>query len=218
METTLTTSIEPIEVAFVRSGLDAALDVAAVKGVEAGTFVLEGGALRVAGPPRAGDDGLTAALVAASAQTPLRWRTARVNAKSRARSAAAALEWRLVAAGLLREPTPWRWVAGRRTKRGEAWLRAAQLAYPAAQVVALDPALALALHGPRALDGTRYHPATVAAATAGTDGGGCGAWFAGDGAHVHGGDGHGDGGSGGHGGDGGGSCGGGGCGGGGCGG
>ena len=181
METYLTTSIDPIEVAFVRVGLNVALDVAAVKAVEHGVLALEGKALRLAGPARA-DDGLTAALVAASTATPMPWKTARSNATRRARDAAAALERKLVAAGLLREPTPLRWLTGRRTPRGSAWLSAAQLAYPAAQIVATDPALALALHGPRALDGTRYHAATVAAAAAdGESSGGCGASFVGDG-------------------------------------
>ncbi len=100
-----------------------------------------------------------------------------------------ALGRRLVAAGLLREPAPWRWITGRRTPRGNAWLSAAILAFPAAQIAASDPALALALHGPRALDGTRYHAATAASRT---DGGGCGATFAGEGGGGgHGGCGHG---------------------------
>ena len=180
METYLTTSIEPIEVAFVRSGLDAALDVAAVKAVEDGALALEGKELRATGAPGAGDS-FTAALIAV-ANPPRPWQRARGAAKARADAARDDLERRLVARGLLREPSPWRWAIGRRTERGKAWLNAARLAYPAVQIVALDPALALALHGPRALDGTRYHAATVAASTgAGTDGGGCGASFAGDG-------------------------------------
>ncbi len=50
METYLATSIEPIEVAFVRAGLNAALDVAAVKAVERGALALEDKRLRVADP------------------------------------------------------------------------------------------------------------------------------------------------------------------------
>lgn len=223
METYLTTSIEPIEVAFVRSGLDAALDVAAVKAVESGALALEGQQLRATGASGAGDP-LTEALIAVTS-TPRYWRNARSEAKERAAAARDALERRLVARGLLREPSPWRWAIGRRTERGNAWLNAAQLAYPAAQIAGTDPALALALHGPRALDGTRYHPATVAAQNGSTDGAGCGASFAGDGGGSghggHGGHGGGHGhsghsgcGHGGCGGGGGGGCGGGGCGGG----
>ncbi|HTD37844.1 MAG TPA: hypothetical protein VK669_10045 [Candidatus Limnocylindrales bacterium] len=217
METYLTTSIEPIEVAFVRSGLDAALDVAAVKAVESGALALEAQQLRATGIPGAGDP-LTQALIAVTS-APRYWKNARDEAKERAQAARRELERKLVARGLLREPSPWRWAIGRRTERGNAWLSAAQLAFPAAQIAGTDPALALALHGTRALDGTRYHPATVAAQNGSTDGGGCGASFAGDGGHGHGGghghDGHGHGGcGGGHGGcsGGGGGCGGGGCG------
>ena len=211
MEPLLTTSIEPIEVAFVRSGLDAALDVAAVKAVESGALALEGKELRVAREAQAGDP-LTEALIAA-ARTPRSWRSTRLSAKLALRGVLRDLERPLVARGLLREPTPLRWLIGRRTKRGEAWLHAARLAFPVAQIVAIDPALALAVHGPHALDGTRYHAATVAASgAAAADGGGCGASFAGEGGGGHGG-GHGGCGHGGC--SGGSGCGGGGCGGGG---
>jgi uncharacterized membrane protein YgcG len=185
MEPLLTTSIEPIEVAFVRSGLDAALDVAAVKAVESGALALDGKRLRATGAAHAGDR-LTEALIAAAAE-PRPWRAARADAKLALRDARRDLERPLVARGLLREATPLRWLTGRRTERGEAWLHAARLAFPAAQIAATDPALALAVHGPRALDGTRYHAATVAANRTSTDGGGCGASFAGDGGGGHGG-------------------------------
>ena len=196
METYLTTSIEPIEVAFVRSGLDAALDAAAVKAVENGALALEGRQLRATGASRA-DDPLTEALIAVTS-APRYWINARREAKEGAEAAGRELERRLVARGLLRERSPWRWAIGRRTERGEAWLNAARLAYPAEQIAGTDPALALALHGPRALDGTRYHAATVAANRnndASSSGSGCGATFAESGSH---------GGDGGHSGDGGG--------------
>jgi hypothetical protein len=212
MEHTLSTSIDPIEVAFVRKGLDAALDVAAVRAVERGTLLLEGRRLRVADSVQtdaaSAADPLTAALIEASKAAPF-WRIARIDASRSLRDARLELDRRLVAAGLLRERAPWSWITGRRTRRGNAWLYAAQLAYPAAQIAAVDPALALALHGPGALEGTRYHAATVAKSAAAADGVGCGASF------VEGGGGHGGCGSGGHGG---GGCSGGGCGGGGCGG
>ena len=227
MEHTLSTSIDPIEVAFVRKGFETALDVAMVRAVESGALALEGRKLRIFDPAQAGPvatDPLTVALIGAAASFPT-WSAVRRSVRDHSPEVRRDLERRLVAAGLLRERTPLRWLTGRQTARGKEWLRSAQLAYPAAQIVALDPALALALHGPRALDGTRYHAATVAAATsAGSDGGGCGATFVEDGGGHggHGGDGgHGDGG-GGHGacsggsgscGGGGGGCGGGGCGG-----
>lgn len=129
MERYLATPIEPIEVAFVRSGLDTALDVAAVKAVERGVLALEGGGLRVADPSLAGD-ALTRTYLAALTATPVAWKTARANAKLRAGDARRDLERRLVASGLLREPSPWRWAVGRRTPCGKAWLRAAQLAFP----------------------------------------------------------------------------------------
>jgi len=226
MEITLSTSIDPIEVAFVRKGFDAALDVAMVRAVESGVLKLEGRKLRILEPLEAGAvaaDPITVALMGAAAGSPAWW-AARRGVRDGLRGVRDELDRRLVAGGLLRESSPFTWLTGRQTPRGKAWLRSAQLAFPAAQIVALDPALALALHGPRALDGTRYHAATVAAAAnAGSDGGGCGATFVEDGGGHGGhggGDGHGDG-SGGHGGCSGGSggcSGGGGCGGGGCGG
>ncbi|MBV8367383.1 MAG: hypothetical protein JO036_00410 [Candidatus Eremiobacteraeota bacterium] len=224
MEHTLSASIDPIEVAFVRKGFDTALDVAIVRAVESGALALEGRKLRIFDPAQAGPvstDPITVALIGAAANSPT-WSAARRSVRDHSQEVRRDLERRLVAAGLLRESSPFNWLTGRQTARGKAWMRSAQLAYPAAQIVALDPALALALHGPRALDGTRYHAATVAAATsAGSDGGGCGATLVEDGGGHggHGGGGHGDGG-GGHGGcsGGGGSCSGGGCGGGGCGG
>src|SRR5579885_3865270 len=101
MDPLLTTSIEPIEVAFVRSGLDAALDVAAVKAVESGALALEGKELRVTREAHAGDP-LTEALIAA-ARTPRSWRSARVSAKQALSGVRRDLERPLVARGLLRE-------------------------------------------------------------------------------------------------------------------
>ncbi|MBV8749416.1 MAG: hypothetical protein JO103_06860 [Candidatus Eremiobacteraeota bacterium] len=195
METRLATSIDAVEVAFVRKGFATALDVVAVRAVECGALALEDGKLRVADPARAGD-ALSAALCAAAADGPS-WSTARDRVAAAAGETRRSLERRLIANGMLREGAM-RWISGRRTEHGKAWLRAAQLAFPAEQIVAGDPGLALALHGPHALDGTRYHAATVAANRnndASSSGSGCGATFAESGSH---------GGDGGHSGDGGG--------------
>ena len=196
METRLATSIDAVEVAFVRKGFATALDVVAVRAVECGALTLEDGKLRVADPARAGD-ALSAALCAAAADGPA-WSAARARVAAAAGETRRALARRLIANGLLHEGAM-RWIGGRRTAHGKAWLRAAQLAFPAEQVVVSDPALALALHGPHALDGTRYHAATVAAnrsSDASSSTGGCGATFAESGNHGDGGGHSGDGGDG----------------------
>ncbi|HEX3551161.1 MAG TPA: hypothetical protein VHT53_12330 [Candidatus Elarobacter sp.] len=203
MDVVLATSIDPIEVAFVRAGVPAVIDVAAVRAVECGALEMRDRLLVAteAAPPA--DDFVAA--VTSAATTAASWSDVRDTAARRLRGVLAAMERRLCAAGLLREPSPWRWLAGRRTARGAGWLRTAQLAFPAEQIAQSDPALALALHGPRSLGGTRY----ARRGSNGSSSDGCGASFSGgDGHGGHGGCGSG----GGHGGCGSG-CGGGGCGG-----
>lgn len=153
----LAMSMDPIEVAFLAGGRRRVMAAAAVRAVEDGAFTMAETGFALADPSRA-EDPFARVLVDVVAERGTQHDARRLLAHAQfcARFEARALERRLIAGGLVREPSVLRPLLGRCTPRGKALLATARRAFAPAQIAPLNPALALALYGPRALAGTPY--------------------------------------------------------------
>lgn len=184
----LSTTIDPIEVAFLRGGRRRVMAVAAVRAVEDGALAMVPAGLAVVDRTRA-DDPFARALIAVldRRQLPLGPRRLLAHALFDARAEARRLERRLIAEGLVREPSVLRPFLGRCTPEGRRTIHMLRLTFPAVQITAINPPLALALYGPRALAGTRYARRPGRSRTAPTAQAGCGFGFIGCGSGCGGG-------------------------------